>query len=784
MGSQNNIRLTRRDMLKLGAGGAGMFALSAGGLAIPKGFAGGDSGGGSGKVYIEAFPTSPLILNPFSDDLVIPRALRPMDAGYLAGLQAKGQDPYDRDKQDTFGADPKVGPLTSGPYYDKYKQRLGTHQVMPGDTLPAPDGKTYDWNGPHISTGTLSKQTATGTLPPVVYSIQVQVAQHRFTSSKVLPINSFGKPVTPPKQAGVTLNGDGTTYLPPSTIYGFNGTFPGPRINAQYGLGSLVRFENHLGDNPNNYPRLDFGAPNYSFLTHLHNGHTAPESDGQPHYSYHRFTACGDSSRGSDIDNKEQHYRAAWEPGEWVNQMYLGYPAGGDEREKQSFFWFHDHVHGHTGANVYKGMVGLMPLYDPIMDNGDERTGYRLPGVRTDYQDGTFDVDYDVPLALYDCRMDDGVTPHKDAHSAPILGATDGKPQPQWWGMSFFKHFPNHGFVGDIFTVNGTAYPTLRVKRRRYRFRFLDTSISRIYNLQLMTSKNGAVSAMKLGYVGDELQGQWRLPDGQQCMKWYQCANEGGLLPQVIERDSFELWPAKRKEFVVDFTKFIDGSNTPKDQDTVLYLVDTMKMTTGRMWDATDPAYKIPLMKIIIEADPQETYKNTDYSLPPTQLGKLRENQPLAGTPAQAMAAIKDKGIPTFELQRGSSPTDPETEWLINGLVFDPTKPLISQAKGSAAFWRIRNGGGGWVHPMHLHMEEHTVIARGGKPAQVLGGVDNRHPDDTAKEDVIALDPAEETVISRRFRTFTGPYVAHCHNLAHEDHNMMFGWEILPNPST
>ena len=45
---------------------------------------------------------------------------------------------------------------------------------------------------------------------------------------------------------------------------------------------------------------------------------------------------------------------------------------------------------------------------------------------------------------------------------------------------------------------------------------------------------------------------------------------------------------------------------------------------------------------------------------------------------------------------------------------------------------------------------------------------------------MIALDPSEDTYISRRFRTFTGPYVAHCHNLAHEDHNMMFGWEILP----
>jgi FtsP/CotA-like multicopper oxidase with cupredoxin domain len=114
-------------------------------------------------------------------------------------------------------------------------------------------------------------------------------------------------------------------------------------------------------------------------------------------------------------------------------------------------------------------------------------------------------------------------------------------------------------------------------------------------------------------------------------------------------------------------------------------------------------------------------------------------------------------------------------EWLINGQQFDPTKPLISPKKDSGAVWRIRNGGGGWVHPMHLHMEEHRVVARNGRPAP-----DGRHPDDTGKEDVIALDPSEEVVISRRFRTFTGPYVAHCHNLAHEDHNMMFGWEIIP----
>ena len=43
-----------------------------------------------------------------------------------------------------------------------------------------------------------------------------------------------------------------------------------------------------------------------------------------------------------------------------------------------------------------------------------------------------------------------------------------------------------------------------------------------------------------------------------------------------------------------------------------------------------------------------------------------------------------------------------------------------------------------------------------------------------------SLDPGESVIIDRGFRDFVGPYVAHCHNLAHEDHAMMFGWEITP----
>jgi FtsP/CotA-like multicopper oxidase with cupredoxin domain len=704
----DRIRLTRRDMLKLSAGGAGMFALTASGLAVPRGVA----GGGSGSLFIEAFPTSPLILKPFDEALPIPKALAPIPKAVVDGWESPP------------GPDNQALVKGAGKF---------SHQLWPG-TAPVKDYPL-----------------------PIVYQIKLEVAGHDFTSSLVQPIDSAGRDVAPPGSDNARPR-----KLPSSTIYGFNGKFPGPMINFEYTKPAIVRFENHL-DVDNGFTRQDFGAPNFSFLTHLHNGHTASESDGNPAQGHERFSPLG-----------RLEEEAAYEPGEWVDNLYLGYPAGGDDREIQSFFWFHDHVHGHTSANVYKGMVGLMPLYDPKIDSGDETDtrGLQLPGVRTPNlnadgtPDGSFAVDCDIPLVFYDTALDDGVTPHKDAHTGT------GETHPEWWGKTYFRHLPNHGFVGDIFTVNGKAFPVLEVKRRKYRLRFLDASISRIYEFQLMHSSRGPKAARDLGYTGTELQGQYRLPDGEQCMKFVQIASEGGLLPKPIVRDSFELWPAKRREVIVDFTKYMNGTPTQKGEE--LYLVDVMKMTTGRMWDSQDPNYKVPVLKIVIGDDaPDGSLPGLDL-MDPAALANvtLREMPDLA---PGAVDAVNDQSIPTFELQRGSSPNDPEFEWLINGQNFDPDVPAISVQKDSEGVWRIRNGGGGWVHPFHLHMEEHHVLARNGTSAP-----DDRHPDDTGKEDVVALDPSEEVVLFRRFRTFIGPYVAHCHNLTHEDHSMMFAWEIVP----
>ncbi|HEY7101524.1 MAG TPA: multicopper oxidase domain-containing protein [Mycobacteriales bacterium] len=722
--------ISRRNVLRAGAVGAAVVgagaakvvmqpSLQARGLLSRDGIFEGASIALADSLYDEDFPVSPLILNPFTDPLLIPPAAKPLTPAEVAAL-----------------------PLPPGPGVGQQNSfRNETHQIWP---------------------------SAIGFPDPIVYKFDLLVRQHSFTTSQVLPINSLGQPVKSFDATGRTYPAGTVRTLPQSAIYGFNGTFPGPRINAEYGKPVLVRFENHLDENPLNLDRQDFGSPDYSFLTHLHHGHPAPESDGNPHYS----KLFGPKKEGYPVKS-------------FVDNLYLNWPAGNDDREKQTFFWFHDHRMDHTGSNVYKGMVGLYPIYDPKnnLDAGDETQGLRLPGVRTNHADGTFDVDYDIPLAIYDVRLDDGTTDHLDFHDGQGEFPAAGNPRehPEWWGKTFFKHFPNHGFVGDIFTVNGTAYPVLEVKRRKYRLRFLDASIARIYEFKLMTSTLGPKPARDLGYATDaDLQGQWRIEDGQQCMRWTQVADDGGLLPFPLTRDSFELWPAKRREHIVDFTRYMDGSPTKKGD--VIWLTNVMRMPDGRVWSNSsrflpDPKYKIPVMKIVIGDDAP------DDSVTPSPTTKLRDLPPL---PSNWKTLLDDRLI--FEVQRGSA--GGELEWLVNGKEFDPTKELTSLVnkaghaykatpkKNSFNLWEIRNGGGGWVHPFHLHMEEHRTVMRNNKDVTVTA--DPGHPDDISREDLVALDPSESTVIYRGFRDFVGPYVAHCHNLAHEDHAMMFGWTIVP----
>src|SRR3954452_20871610 len=81
--------MSRRNVLRAGAVGAAAFGLGAGklvlepnlaqrGLLDKDGVFGATSMAFADSLYSEAFPTSPLILKPFTDQLPIPKALKPV----------------------------------------------------------------------------------------------------------------------------------------------------------------------------------------------------------------------------------------------------------------------------------------------------------------------------------------------------------------------------------------------------------------------------------------------------------------------------------------------------------------------------------------------------------------------------------------------------------------------------------------------------------------------------------------------------------------------------------
>ena len=62
---------------------------------------------------------------------------------------------------------------------------------------------------------------------PLVYKIDVRINTHSLTTSPVLPIDNNGRPTVSFDAAGNTYAAGTQRTLPQSTIYGFNGTFPG-----------------------------------------------------------------------------------------------------------------------------------------------------------------------------------------------------------------------------------------------------------------------------------------------------------------------------------------------------------------------------------------------------------------------------------------------------------------------------------------------------------------------------------------------------------------------------
>ncbi len=468
--------------------------------------------------------------------------------------------------------------------------------------------------------------------------------------------------------------------LPPTPVWGYRDIndlrphYPfvaGPTFKETYGKPVIIRMHNRLPANHTGFGR------NRTTI-HFHGGHTPFRSDGFPlginppnQFKLPPGVPFGDFGVGESFD----YCFPLQDP---------GFSTGmGDPAERASTMWYHDHLLDFTGPNVYRGLSGFFLAFDEL-DANDETKGLRLPS-----------GEFDVPLVIQD----------------RILAAD---------GTLVFNPLNHDGFLGDKMLVNGAIQPYLRVKRRKYRFRILNGSNARFFQVFLSNAEGRTFPVTQI-------------------------STEAGLLSRPVrDLDSAFISPSWRVELVIDFSQFREGDE--------LFLENRLEQVDGR--GPKRLGRRVPLVKFIVEEAVPDPSAVPD---------RLRPLPPISERELSRAAA----NTSTFEFDRRHG------AWAINGQLVDPERPLIRVPLDTPLIWRFVNKSGGWFHPIHVHHEFMRVIRRNGQLPPLL------ERDGVAKKDAPLLGPNDVVDVFIKFRDFVGPFVFHCHNTEHEDMAMMARFDVV-----
>ena len=539
----------------------------------------------------------------------------------------------------------------------------------------------------------------------------------------------------------------------PKALWTFDGTFPPKLLLARYGEPVLFRHYNALPVDP----AANFGFGNRTITTHEHNGHSPAESDGYTaayffpgeFYDYHWPMILA----GHDSINP------------FASDPAAGTPDGkggiakipGDWRETMSTHWFHDHMLDFTAPNVYKGNAAMMNYYSAV-DRGREPASVleavgdpKKPGYGCHYAN-TENVNLCLPSGS---ALDWG---NRD-YDVNLMVADKAWDQN---GQLYFNIFNTDGFLGDRITVNWQWKPYVEVRARRYRFRILNASVSRYFKIALVNA-----------------QGQ-RVP-------FHMIANDGNIMehavpfPNAQSADLPAQGIAERYDIIVDFKNFKEGDK--------LYLVNLLEHEGGRgpkqaiaLGDVLSGKYKADgvngdpsvgkFLEFRVKGMPQG---QIDFSMNPADY--IEGKKKMIPLPAFTTAELQNAVHREFEFGRSSGTDD--KPWTIKtdggkGFTMDPHRLSAAPNKETAEIWHIKNGGGSWSHPVHVHFEEGQILKRDGNPPPLW--------EKWARKDVYRIgdapDSSDTMDIAIRFREFAGTYMEHCHNTQHEDKAMLLRWDI------
>lgn len=353
--------------------------------------------------------------------------------------------------------------------------------------------------------------------------------------------------------------------------------------------------------------------------------------------------------------------------------------------------WYHDHAMGTTGRNVAAGLIGLYEIHDDL-----ERK-MNLPN-----------GEFDIPL---------------------ILQARGLNPD----GSLFYTDDIMNEFYGNVVSVNGKIWPYLDVEPRRYRFRMLNASNARSYQLKLLDQIDMATPGPPFVQIG----------------------SDSGFLEQPVTPKRLIIAPAERMDFIVDFSSY-DGR-------------DFVLQNSSR--DPGENEVEIP--EIMLFRVRKKLSQPDTTSVP----DRLREIVRLSPADVSQTRRI------IFDQMRMP---DGNMMMTLNGLGWRDAvveRPVL----GTSEIWELANTLTD-VHPFHIHGVQFQVLDRRLfdveqflKTGEVvyLGPAQPPEVNEMAWKDTVRSLPQMITRIIMRFEQHPGHFVYHCHNLEHEDMEMMRPYDIV-----
>ncbi|MFJ2624223.1 O-aminophenol oxidase PhsA [Streptomyces sp. NPDC087532] len=542
--------------------------------------------------------------------------------------------------------------------------------------------------------------------------------------------------------------------LPPTLMWGYNGTVPGPTIEVRRGERIRIAWTNRIPRGseypvtavevgpvepgeplPHNRPGRDGAEPNADVaalpawtVTHLHGAQTGGGNDGWADNA----VGFGDAQL-SEYPN--DHQAAQW--------------------------WYHDHAMNITRWNVYAGLVGTYLIRD------DEEDALGLPS-----------GERELPLILADRNLDtdeDGRLNGRLLHKTTVVVEADpesGKP----------VSIP---FLGPYTTVNGRIWPHLDVDDAWYRFRLVNASNARIYDLGLVDDENNPVPGV-IRQIG----------------------SDGGLLPRPVPVDFDEVLPqltiapAERMDLLIDFSALAGRR---------VRLVNRGRLAAG----VPDPAASVPFPQVM-EFRVRETGRRDGFELPEVLSGSFRRYEhgrvehrhrlvvltapgtvgggghpeiwEMAEVEEGADVRVPSDGVIQVRGEDGTVRTYRRIARTFNdGLGF-------TVGEGAYEQWSFLNLGGP-THPMHIHLTDFQVM---GREAYTLDGFDPAvggtrspvafdhgtkiptPPNEQGWKDVFRVPQGQLVKVLGTFDGAYGRFMYHCHLLEHEDMGMMRPFVVMP----